>query len=142
MVRLLKRIPDNCFIVLFGDGSGALYDGGHFPTGDWVQDWEDLDGALNVLSDFPMSKDGRAHRPATLHPRGHMTLSRRNLLTLLAKLEDGKDAVLRSGGEVVIAEHDAVHYKDRDPGPLSRATERSIQELESLLALRTFLQSR
>jgi hypothetical protein len=69
-----------------------------------------------------------------------MKLSRRNLLTLLAKLEDGKDAFLVKPHEgIVTAEHDAVAYKDRDPGPLSPETERSIQELESLLALRTFL---
>ena len=73
-----------------------------------------------------------------------VTLSRRNLLTLLARLEQGKDPyIIKPRGALgfvsIAVESDAEHYKDRDPGPMSPETERVIREFECLLAARHFL---
>ena len=57
MNDILDRIPDGCFLVLFGDGSGATYDGDQLPTEDWHADWNNLDEMLKVLPVLPMSKD-------------------------------------------------------------------------------------
>jgi hypothetical protein len=69
-----------------------------------------------------------------------ITLSRRNVLYLLSKLERGGQAyIIKPHGPIVAAEPDAIHYKDRDPGPFSDETERDVREIESLLALCHFL---
>ena len=70
-----------------------------------------------------------------------MKLSRRNLLTLLAQLENGENPIIvKPGGGVVTVESDAVHYAVRDPGPMSAKTEHTVREFEGLLTLRSFLQ--
>lgn len=59
-----------------------------------------------------------------------LTLSRRNLLTLLAKLDghprDSECALYREGW-IVKAEDDAVHYLGRKPGPMHPDTEKEIR---------------
>jgi hypothetical protein len=70
----------------------------------------------------------------------YITLSRRNLLTLLAKL-DGKPAsslrtIYIGGGDqpllVVTAEDDDTHYGSRGcgPGPMHQDTERAIGSID------------
>ncbi len=61
-----------------------------------------------------------------------VTLSRRNLLALLAKLDepDSMRTILRDCGDlrlVLRAEDDAVHYADREPGPMTPTTEAGIR---------------
>lgn len=63
-----------------------------------------------------------------------VTLSRRNLLVLLAKLDGhpaGSAATIHiKSGEVTLvvsAEEDAVHYKDREPGEMHPDTERALR---------------
>ncbi len=65
-----------------------------------------------------------------------LTLSQRNLLTLLAKLQipGSRCTIIKPGGTVVIAESDEIHYKDRcPPGPMSPDTEAFIRRLEEFL---------
>ena len=72
---------------------------------------------------------------------GHVrvTLSRRNLLTLLAKLDgyptNSACTIFREceGGETlhVTAEEDAVHYAEREPGEMHPVTETQIAEVSS-----------
>jgi hypothetical protein len=69
-------------------------------------------------------------------------LSRRNLLTPLAKLDiPGDDCMLmKPDGTVVIAEPDEVHYANRPgPGPLSDETEARMAGTEAAIeAMRQF----
>lgn len=68
--------------------------------------------------------------------RTYVTLSRRNLLTLLAKLDLEGSACTIMGdkmeceGELlmVTAEEDFEHYGDRRPGPMSEETEFTLAE--------------
>lgn len=64
-----------------------------------------------------------------------VTLSRRNLLTLLAKLDghppDSAAMIFKYSDDLletiyVAAEEDAVHYTDREPGEMHPATERAV----------------
>ena len=55
-----------------------------------------------------------------------VTLSRRNLLTLLAKLEipGSSRTIIKPDGTYVIAEPDELHYQGRvPPGPMTPETE-------------------
>ena len=68
-----------------------------------------------------------------------VTLSRRNLLTLLAKLDEPTSmrTLYRkfhdsSSFLVVQAEEDEEHYKDRTPGPVSEITEAVIEKLKRI----------
>lgn len=70
-----------------------------------------------------------------LHVNGtriRVTLSRRNLLALLTKLDWPVSArtIERDFGDFVLAvtaEEDADHYRDRSPGPMHPQTERDIR---------------
>jgi hypothetical protein len=79
-----------------------------------------------------MRVDG--HAPGALDESTvHVTLSRRNLLSLLAKLDGhpaGSSCTLirystpdKWSALIVQAEEDAVHYADRTPGPMHPDTE-------------------
>ncbi len=61
-----------------------------------------------------------------------VTLSRRNLLALLAKLDEPGSlrTIIRDCGDLVLvvrAEDDAVHYAEREPGPMTPTTEAGIR---------------
>lgn len=59
-----------------------------------------------------------------------VTLSRRNLLSLLAKLDGhppGSSCTLGKGSVWVRAEEDAAHYGSRTPGPMHPETEEEIK---------------
>lgn len=60
---------------------------------------------------------------------GRITLSRRNLLTLLHKLDvpDSRRTIFKDG-IFVAAEEDSVHYGDVRPGRMSADTEAYIRE--------------
>jgi hypothetical protein len=66
-----------------------------------------------------------------------VTLSRRNLLSLLAKLEEpgSHRTIIKPDGVMVIAESDELHYGNRffPPGPMSPSTERLAAYLDSCL---------
>jgi hypothetical protein len=68
---------------------------------------------------------------------GQITLSRRNLLTLLHKLEmpGSSCTIVKPGGFVVHAEPDEVHYKDRPegPGPMHPETEQFVTDMQDAL---------
>lgn len=66
-----------------------------------------------------------------------ITLSRRNLLTLLHRLVmPYHEAVLyKPGGNLVIAEDDVVHYKGRAPGPMRPQDEQFITLMGHALKL-------
>jgi hypothetical protein len=57
MNELLRRIPAGSFIVLCSDGSGAMYDDAQFPSGDFVKEWDDLDGLAKCLNYCPLTKE-------------------------------------------------------------------------------------
>ncbi|MGH7861833.1 MAG: hypothetical protein ACREOS_06275 [Candidatus Dormibacteraceae bacterium] len=65
-----------------------------------------------------------------------VTLSRRNLLTLLAYLEGHPadyEATISLPGQphlIVTAEPDDAHYSQRQPGPMNEETERFIAEFD------------
>ncbi len=64
-------------------------------------------------------------------------LSRRNLLTLLAKLDipGSHCTLIKPDGTVVVAEPDEVHYANRPmPGPMSEETEARVAGIEGALA--------
>jgi hypothetical protein len=67
----------------------------------------------------------------------HVLLSKRNLLTLLAKLEipGSNCTIIKPGGIVVTAVPDEVAYADREPGPITEDTERIIDRWERFLTL-------
>jgi hypothetical protein len=67
----------------------------------------------------------------------NIILSKRNLLTLLHKLEMPGSActIIKPGGTVVIAEPDEVHYADRAPGRMHPDTEEFIQDMEEALSI-------
>ena len=67
-----------------------------------------------------------------------VTLSRRNLLTLLAKLDipGSHRTIIKPGGITVTAESDEVVYAGRRPGRMDPQTEVLIDEMEE--ALRPF----
>lgn len=61
-----------------------------------------------------------------------VTLSRRNLLALLAKLDEPHSlrTIIRDCGDLVLvvrAEDDPVHYAAREPGPMTPTTEAGIR---------------
>ncbi len=61
-----------------------------------------------------------------IRPDQHIeiVLSKRNLLTLLSKLEWPDSAKTITDGDIYVrAESDEIHYKDRDPGPMHPRTE-------------------
>lgn len=61
-------------------------------------------------------------------------LSRRNLLTLLAKLEIAGShcTLIKPDGTIITAEPDGVHYANRPkPGPVSEETEARIAGIEA-----------
>lgn len=63
----------------------------------------------------------------------HVTLSRRNLLGLLAKLDipgSAKTLIKDStkGRLIVTSEEDPDHYMGREPGPMSPETEKAIRK--------------
>jgi hypothetical protein len=61
-------------------------------------------------------------------------LSRRNLLTLLAKLDipGSHCTLIKPDGTVVVAEPDEVHYANRcHPGPMSDETEARVAGIEA-----------
>lgn len=60
---------------------------------------------------------------------GRITLSRRNLLTLLHKLDvpDSRRSIHKDG-MIVTSEEDNVHYGDATPGRMSADTEAYIRE--------------
>jgi hypothetical protein len=62
-------------------------------------------------------------------------LSKRNLLTLLAKLEIHGDprSILKGDGTVVIAEPDEIHYRNHTPGPMKPETERLVSIFDAAL---------
>ena len=70
-------------------------------------------------------------------------LSRRNLLTLLAKLELSRTqpCIIKPDGCVVVAEADEVHYAGRKPGVCSDETQAIIDEIEACLARRRRLEA-
>ncbi len=62
-------------------------------------------------------------------------LSRRNLLALLAKLDDHPQGSSRSiclGDLVVTAEEDAEHYRERSPGRMHHETEKQMELLKEM----------
>jgi hypothetical protein len=64
-------------------------------------------------------------------------LSRRNLLTLLAKLDipGSHCTLIKPDGTVVVAESDEVHYANRpQPGPMSEETEARVAGISAALA--------
>ena len=65
----------------------------------------------------------------------HVTLSRRNLLTLLAKLDipGSERTIIKPGGIIVTAEQDEVVYAGRQPGRMEPQTEALIEEMEEAL---------
>ena len=67
-----------------------------------------------------------------------ITLSRRNLLTLLSKLEQPNSArtLIKPGGTVVKVETDEQHYKGREPGRANDESEAFVRDLEAFLAVR------
>jgi len=61
-------------------------------------------------------------------------LSRRNLLTLLAKLDipGSHCTIIKPDGTVVVAESDEVHYANRpQPGMMSEETEARVSGIEA-----------
>ena len=66
-------------------------------------------------------------------------LSRRNLLTLLHKLEMENSActIIKPGGTVVTVELDEVHYADRaeGPGPMHPETEQFVADMQAALEI-------
>jgi hypothetical protein len=54
-----------------------------------------------------------------------VTLSRRNLLCLLAKLEipGSQRSIVKGDGTMIVAEPDELHYLGRQPGPMAPDTE-------------------
>lgn len=70
-----------------------------------------------------------------MEPPAQIKLSRRNLLSLLHKLEMKGSArtLIKPAGEadvVIVAEHDEVHY-DRKPGPMHPETEQFVAAYEA-----------
>lgn len=67
-------------------------------------------------------------------------LSRRNLLSLLHKLEmtGSKCSLVKPGGIIIQAETDEVHYADRKegPGPMHPETETFVSEMQEALEIR------
>ena len=65
----------------------------------------------------------------------HVTLSRRNLLALLAKLDmPGSHRTIVKPGEIVVtAEPDEIVYAGRKPGRMDPQTEARINEMEEAL---------
>ena len=66
-----------------------------------------------------------------------VVLSRRNLLTLLAKLDEPDShrtlyKLVNSGYFIVQAENDAEHYGTRKPGPMSPLTEATLKEYQKV----------
>lgn len=62
-----------------------------------------------------------------------LTLSRRNLLTLLAKLDGyppGSACMIEKDGLYVKAEEDHIHYSDRPPGEMHEWTEAKLRSEE------------
>ena len=59
-------------------------------------------------------------------------LSRRNLLTLLHKLQMPGSActIIKPGGTPIVAQSDEVHYAGRQPGPAHPETEAFIADFE------------
>ena len=64
-----------------------------------------------------------------------VTLSRRNLLTLLAQLDipGSQRTIIKPGGIVVTAESDEVVYAGRQPGRMHPQIEALIDEIEEAL---------
>ena len=64
-----------------------------------------------------------------------VTLSRRNLLTLLAKLDipGSHRTIIKPGGITVTAEQDEVVYAGRRPGRMEPQTEALIEAMEEAL---------
>ena len=70
-------------------------------------------------------------------PDGAIVLSRRNLLALLAKLDQPGSARTIMGGMacegveglMIRSEDDAAHYADRAPGPMVQETELRMREM-------------
>lgn len=69
----------------------------------------------------------------------HVILSRRNLLTLLLKLDTpgSEHTIVKPGGIVVVAEPDEVHYANRPKGPgqMHPDTEARLREFEEALRI-------
>jgi hypothetical protein len=69
-----------------------------------------------------------------------ITLSKRNLLSLLHKLEmpGSHCTIVKPDGTIVVVESDEVHYADRpegSPGPMHPDTEAFVRDLNEALAL-------
>jgi hypothetical protein len=67
-----------------------------------------------------------------------VTLSRRNLLTLLSKLEQptSKCTIIKADGTHIKVESDVAHYGYRQPGPVNEESEAFIRDLEQLISQR------
>ena len=87
----------------------------------------------------PDSACAKARGNGTIHRRRTMEvrLSRRNLLTLLAKLDipGSHCTLIKPDGTVVVAEPDEVHYANRPrPGQMSEETEARVAGIAAALA--------
>ena len=69
-----------------------------------------------------------------------LVLSRRNLICLLADLENGDNEtfIVKPGGQFIYAQSDKLHYRDRSnwAGPVNEVHEKNIREIDACLALR------
>lgn len=67
-----------------------------------------------------------------------VTLSKRNLLSLLYKLEmpHSQRGIVKTDGTCIMAESDEIHYRNRPPGEMCPGTEDFIIDFEAFLAMR------
>jgi hypothetical protein len=68
-----------------------------------------------------------------------VVLSRRNILSLLHKLEmeGSAQTIVKPGGIAITVEPDEVHYADRadGPGPMHHETEQFVRDMEAALKI-------
>lgn len=70
-------------------------------------------------------------------PMPTVKLSRRNILSLLHKLEMKGSActIVKPDGITITVEPDEVHYQGRDPGPMHPETEQFLTDMASALEI-------